>query len=152
MKNNDKKNTKSLVRSIIVSWMRISCHVHKFHEDCAGIYLTVCTTREAAGRWRIMSFIEEPCCKYVKSEKFSVTGLLAWSPESLDMIYYINAPICHDVLWARPSPSKAQPAIGWRRPRVELPNEGHGCRLVMPFDADVAPQQSHQVDEWWRQE
>lgn len=45
-----------------------------------------------------MSFIEELRCKYVKSKKFSVTGLLARSLENLDMIYYINAPICHDVL------------------------------------------------------
>lgn len=45
-----------------------------------------------------MSFIEELCCKYVKSEKFSVTGLLAQSLENLDMIYYINVPICHNVL------------------------------------------------------
>lgn len=78
--------------------MRISCHVCESREDCGGIYLTVCSTREAAGRWRIMSLIEELCCKYVKSEKSSVTGLLARSRESLDVIYYINAPICHDVL------------------------------------------------------
>lgn len=57
-----------------------------------------CSAREAAGRSHIMSFIEELRCKYVKSEKFSVTRLLARSLENLDMIDYINVPICHNVL------------------------------------------------------